>query len=140
MNPIQYRPTIRLQHYAPRAQIAAIVQGLRGEEAEGFRQIIAQAEARIADTPPLYAQDGKGDSATVHLHYFTGSADWFITELDPEEKIAFGLCDLFQDGGELGYVSTDEITAAGAELDLHFTPRTLAEVKAGREAFTPTAC
>ena len=84
--------------------------------------------------PKTYEQDGLGEEAVVHLHYFTGSADWWITEKDSDpdgegQVQAFGLADLFQDGGELGYISLVEILAAGAELDLHWTPKPLAHAR-----------
>ena len=44
-----------------------------------------------------------------------------------EQRDAFDLCG---DGGELGYISIAELIQLGAELDLHWTPRTLAEVRA----------
>lgn len=45
---------------------------------------------------------------------------------------AFGLADLGY-GGELGYISIVELLECGAELDLHWTPQTLAEVKRENE-------
>lgn len=51
---------------------------------------------------------------------------------------AFGVADLFGDGGELGYISIPEITAEGAELDFHWTPKTIAQVRSENEfAFPP---
>ncbi len=43
-----------------------------------------------ATTPALYAQDGKGDEAIVHAHYFIGGCDWLVTEYDQGERL-FGL-------------------------------------------------
>ena len=40
------------------------------------------------------------------------------------------LADLGMDCAELGYISIEELTEYGAELDLHWTPKTLREVKA----------
>lgn len=53
---------------------------------------------------------------------------------DPENKDfgqtqAFGLADLGMDFPEMGYINIEEITRLGAELDYHFTPTTLLEVK-----------
>lgn len=64
-----------------------------------------------ADTPPLYAQDGKGYDATVHAHYFIGSSDWLVTEYDPAEDVAFGWACLGgdRDSAELGYTSLAEL-------------------------------
>ena len=71
----------------------------------------------------------------VHLHYFTGSQDWYITERDTSEEQhqAFGLAD-FGDGGELGYISIAELIKHGVELDLYWKPRTLAEIRIQKAA------
>lgn len=89
--------------------------------------------------PALKAQAKVADPI-VHVKLFnpTGAATWYLLELDPEENLAFALCDLYGDGGELGYVSLDELAAfrgrfgLGIERDLHFIPKPLSEVKAVR--------
>lgn len=116
------------------SQRQAIKAGLRGEERQHFAQMLADLTHRINVMPKTYEQDGQGDAAIVHLHYFTSGADWFITEMDinPDgegQHQAFGVADLFQDGGELGYISIVELLRAGAELDLHWTPRQLGDVR-----------
>src|SRR3989442_851268 len=76
----------------------------------------------------------KGDAAIVYLHYFNGSMDWYITEKDMEaggQHQAFGLAD-FGDGGELGYISIVELIRNHVELDLYWTPCTLAHIRARR--------
>ena len=80
----------------------------------------------------VYEQGGKGDAAIVHLHYFTSSGDWYITERDTSvaQHQAFGSADLGY-GPELGYISIAELIANGAELDIHWTPRTLGEALSG---------
>ncbi len=112
---------------------------LRGEEGAFFAGKFREFATRIAAMPQTYDQDGKGDAAIVSLHYFAGGqASWWITEKDrgcPGDEAqhqAFGLADLFGDGGELGYISIVEILAAGGELDLYFTPKTLGAVRAAR--------
>lgn len=83
--------------------------------------------------PAIYAQDGMGDTATAHLHYFLGGSDWYITERDvcDQHVQAFGFAILNGDldNAELGYVSLEEIIQYGAELDLHWVPASLREVK-----------
>lgn len=110
----------------------------RGEEREFFRDKLCALADLVSKMPKTYEQDGKGDAALVGLHYFAGGrASWWITEKDagsvndpagvnPQHQ-AFGLADLFGDGGELGYISIAEILENGGELDLYFTPKTLAE-------------
>jgi len=122
-------------HNDPRAfigasQMAAISVCIRGEEGQFFKDKLCELSALISSMPKTYEQDGKGEDAIAYLHYFKGAADWYITEKDmeAEQHQAFGLADLGY-GGELGYISLVEILGAGAELDLYFKPRTLAEIK-----------
>jgi hypothetical protein len=105
---------------------------------------LAQFKAACAytQTPALREQDGLGDAAVAHVKLFDpcGAATWFITEYDPQTGEAFGLCDLFQDGGELGYLDLEDLAlqrgrmGIGIEIDNWFKPRTLAEVRTNRAA------
>ncbi|HVM50955.1 MAG TPA: hypothetical protein VMU04_23205 [Candidatus Acidoferrum sp.] len=109
----------------------------RGEEQEWFFDKVLELHQRITSMPRTYEQDGKGDQAVAYLHYFAGGqANAYITERDrePEQHQAFGLADLFGDGGELGYISLVEWLANGAELDFHFTPCTLGELRRRRDS------
>jgi Protein of unknown function (DUF2958) len=119
------------------SQRRCVLAGFRCEEAEFFFDKILELHALITAMPKTYEQDGLGDQAIVTLHYFAGGqANWYIIEKDQEtEQLqAFGLADLFGDGGELGYISLVELLACGAELDFHFPPRTLGEVRTRRAA------
>jgi hypothetical protein len=128
-----------LQHFIGPSQRHAIIAAMRGEERQWFADKLGEL-ARIVETmPATYGQDGKGDKAIAYLHYFAGGqASWWITEKDlgsPQDPIpgqqlqAFGLADLFGDGGEVGYISIAEILENGGELDLHFAPKTLGEIR-----------
>jgi len=88
---------------------------------------------RITTMPATYDTDGQGDDAIVNLHYFRGGCDWYVIEKDaePEQHQAFGWCDLGMGCPELGYVSIEELKKVGAELDLHWEPKALREVKRG---------
>ena len=87
--------------------------------------------------PPLYAQKALDEDAIVYVHFFNpcGVGDWWITEgsVKDDDFIMFGLCDL--GFPELGYVSLDELQGVrgplglGIERDLHWTPKTLREVR-----------
>jgi hypothetical protein len=113
-----------------RSQCAAILSGINGEEGEYFLGLVDQISTTIANMPKTYEQDGLGDQAVVHLHYFFRGMDWHITERDMEDEQmqAFGLADIGY-GPELGYIWLAEITESGAELDLYWTPKTLAALK-----------
>ena len=62
----------------------------------------------------------------VKLFTPDAGATWLLTELDPGNDLAFGLCDLGLGYPEVGYVSLDELRSLrGAlglpvERDLHF--------------------
>lgn len=85
-----------------------------------------------ATIPPLYATEKQVDP-TAWLKWFTpdSSWTWFVTEFDPEQKLAFGLVD-GQDT-ELGYFSLEELDASRGPLglrierDLWWTPRPLSQ-------------
>lgn len=117
-------------------QRRAVVSGLKGEERDYFVETLNRIAKTFADMPHTYQQDGKGDEAVAYLHFFRGGADWYITERDKSggelastHTQAFGLADLFGDGGELGYINLDELAEAGVELDFHWQPKTLAAIR-----------
>ena len=135
-------PTLR--QFIGKSQLSALGDACRGEERQWFKDRLCELADQLANMPETYAQDGMGDQAIVTLHYFAGgSANWWITERDSDpdgegQVQAFGLANMF--GGpndqeaELGYISIKEIIENGGELDLHFTPCTLAELKETRQA------
>jgi len=81
-------------------------------------------------------QNGSKDfKAVLKLFDPTGSSNWYLSELDPNTNIAFGLCDLGVGCAELGYVSLDELSnlkvkmGLGIERDLYYTPKTFEELQ-----------
>ena len=77
-------------------------------------------------------QDGsKSFKAVVKLFNPAGIGTWYLSELDPERNVAFGLCCLHEN--ELGYVSIDELQDFRGEMGLSierdrwFKPKTLEE-------------
>lgn len=116
--------------FISKSQRLALKSLVKGEEGSFYVNKIIELGERIMNMPKSYDQDGKGEEATVYLHYFMGSCDVWITEKDMEDGVsqAFGWTDLGY-GAELGYVSITEITEAGMELDFYFEPQTVAELK-----------
>jgi hypothetical protein len=116
------------------AQKIALAEACEGEEGAHFAKLLLDLGHLLETMPKNYEQDGKGDDAIAYLHYFLGGMDWFITERDMEDEQlqAFGYADLGMGCAELGYINIQEITALRAELDLYWTPKTLAEIKKGR--------
>ncbi|MHB8224999.1 DUF2958 domain-containing protein, partial [Acidithiobacillus sp.] len=131
--PLRKVPAV-LRPFLSQSQIRATEDGLRGEEKDFFAERMDTLAEMIAVMPKTYESDGKGDQAMVHLHYFHRGADWYITEKDSDpdgtgQVQAFGLADLGMDYPEMGYISIQEITRLGAEMDYHFAPRSLLELK-----------
>lgn len=118
-----------LRPFMSGAQLQIMRRNCRGEESEFFILKLREYAARVDAMPKPYEQDGKGDQAIVYLHYFKGNMDFWITERDSSDQQAqaFGLADLGY-GSELGYISIEEITSAGVELDLHWTPRPISQI------------
>lgn len=131
----------RLHDFIGAGQRAAILAGLRGEERAAFAEIVRDMCARLDAAPTTYETDGQGYAATAFLHYFIGGCDWWILELDRGadgdtpadfQRQAFGITSLGFEP-EMGYISISEVLAIGAELDLHFAPRTVREILGGAE-------
>lgn len=122
--------------FLSKMQLSAMVDACWGEEGKYFMQKFIDLAQLIDAMPKTYEQDGMGDQATAYLHYFTSGSDWYITEKDMNGGIlqAYGYAILNGDDecAEVGYISIEELTRHGAELDLHFTPCRLAEIKARR--------
>ncbi len=130
----------KLKGFLGPAQIFVVKQGFRGEERQFFFDRVVELATIVEFMPKTGEQDGKGGEAMIYLHYFAGGqANFHIMEKDmgcagdtPEQfqSQAFGLADLFGDGGELGYISIPEILANGGELDFYFQPCSLAQLRA----------
>lgn len=123
--------------FIPAPELSMILEGLHGEERSYFSGIIGRLVGTLKSMPTSYQTDGQGQAAVAHLHYFKGGSDWWITELDAgseddeepgHQRQAFGLADLGY-GAELGYIDIEELVANHVELDLHWTPRPLSEIK-----------
>lgn len=77
-------------------------------------------------------QDGtKEFKAVLKLFNPTGAGTWYLSEMNPDTNVAFGLCHITDK--ELGYVDLNELAnfkgqmGLGIERDRLFTPKTLKE-------------
>lgn len=110
-----------------------LVQNLakNSEEKEHFTELLIGWNKKIIEMPKTYEQDGKGEDAVAHLHYFINGSDFYITEKDIEDEQyqAFGLVSLNGNEPELGYISIKELLDCGVEFDLSWIPKKIKELK-----------
>lgn len=121
-----------LCHFIAAPQLSVLRKNCYGEEGEWFKEKLCSLADTIEKMPRPYKTDGKGDTAVAHLRYFgRGDMEWHITERDssPEQYQAFGLANIGY-GAELGYIPIQELIENNVEIDLHFEPCTLKEIKA----------
>ncbi len=130
------KAVMSLRGFIPSTQLDVMGKLCRGEEGDFFRGKFLEFAERVANMPKTYEQDGMGDDAIAHLHYFSSGCDWYITEKDmeTEQRQAFGYANLGY-GGELGYISLVEICRhPRVELDLHWAPKELWKIKLAEAA------
>jgi len=129
-----YHTINKLRNFLSRTQYLVLRELARGSEAKFFTERLSVIEATIEKMPVTYDQDGKGDAAIAHLHYFIGGSDFYIIEKDVEGEVeqATGYASINGGDFELGYISIREIVEAGAELDLHWTPAPISQVTQSR--------
>ena len=84
-------------------------------------------------------QDGtKTFKAEVKLFNPCGIGTWYLSELNPDTNVAFGLCELHEK--ELGYVSIDELEEIELpfflkiERDLYYQPTHFSDLMQSRGA------
>lgn len=129
-----------LRHFIPSLQRRTLLELVRkGEEAQYFREKVAEILKVVETMPKTYGQDGKGEDAIVYLHYFGGSFDAWITERDAGDGTgdqaqhqAYGKSSSGGDPDyEYGYISLPEMFGSmrSVELDLHWTPKALKDIK-----------
>ena len=101
-------------------------------EASTFQKRPAYRYIRKSDKLPALRDDGKSASlARVKLFNPTGAGTWYISEYDPETRMAYGYADIQE--GEYGYISMAELVdfrgqfGLPIERDLHWSPRPLSE-------------
>lgn len=111
-----------LRKIVPHAQLLMML------DSNELQTLIPQIIEQIRATPKLYEQEQKGMKALVYLHYFFNQSDWYVSELNLEEDLAFGYVCLNGDHemAEIGYFSISELVSiAVINIDLHWTYQTL---------------
>lgn len=131
---LKRKPTIEpstlatCRKFIPSHQLRFIRELIKGEEGEFFAEALTKLESEWNAMPELGAVDG--DSAIVRIHLFAPSADWWLVERSMDDvNEAFGIADMGY--REMGYIPLDEIIQLrGVEVDLHWHPKTVAEIMA----------
>ena len=73
----------------------------------------------LSTLPNLYSTDGvRGDMPAVYVFTPAAQGTWVLWEYDPEEELAFGLCDLGLGFPELGYVAVGQLMNARGQFGL----------------------
>ena len=129
-NALQQLEELKVAELISTPQYEAIKSLLRrSEEKAFFIEAVDYIYSICNVMPKMLEQDGKGENAIAYLHYFTSNCDFYITEKEVGEEgtLAFGL--VSSSDCELGYISIAELVHVGAEIDLHFTPKRLGEIK-----------
>lgn len=118
-----------LTRFVGRRQLHAMIELYESEDGQFFKDKLVEWAGVINTMPKTHEQEDKGGEAIAHLHYFMGGFDWYILEKDmeTEQLQAFGYANM--GFPELGYISIEEITQYGAELDLHWKPTKLADIE-----------
>ena len=143
----QAQPIARFMGWPQWASLQSLMSG--SEESEFFQGVAADLAQRIEAMPVIGGQEDSDAAQTVYLHYFLGASDVWVLEKDVggqidiaqfghlekdvgggvEQVFAFALLNADYQMAELGYVDLSELLLLGFELDFHFSPKPLAEVR-----------
>lgn len=119
-----------LQPFIGNRQLQALKMLCKSPDGEWYRNRLNELLQTFNNLPELYSNEELGEQAIIKLHYFTPSSDFYITEIDNEHQIAFGLMHIFE--AELGYINVPELVDCNAEIDLHWSEKTITDVKGER--------
>lgn len=119
-----------LKGFVSHSQLKALEQGVLGEESQYFIERIQNLVDIFNKMPKTYETEGQGEDAIIYFHYFKNGVDWFIIEKDREidQYQAFGYT-LTSTGSDLGYISLVELAENDVEIDLHWTPKPVGDIK-----------
>jgi len=121
--------TTQLNQFISKPQLDVLQTGIEGEEGDYFKTLLKDTKDIIDHMPQTYdTSEMDSKDITVHLHYFLGGFDWFVTEKDMEAEQLQAFRYVKMQDNELGYINIKELIANHVELDLHWTPVKLSEV------------
>lgn len=124
-----------LERYIPKMELAVLRGNAKSEEKDFFIELLLDVEKQIKGMPGLYETYNLGpDKIQIGMHYFGGTTDFWLYELDQEtgEGTAFVCLNGDSDCAERGPVYIPEIVGLRfMALDLYWnTDKTLQEVMA----------
>jgi len=101
------------------------------------------SEEELRKLPKLYETEKVSlEEKLIHMHFFIGGCDWYISEYDQDNHLFFGYAILNNDlqNSEWGYISYDElrdINVRGIEIDrdLYWKPQRALEIEQIKEAY-----
>lgn len=129
-DPIQALAAIK--HFLSREQAKVMRTLMDGEEGPYFQDKAREMAGIILGMPKTYETSNNPDP-TIYLHYFNGGSDWYIFERDmyaeQHQAYCYACLNGWYDSAEIGMVSIEELRESGVELDLHWKPRPLSEIK-----------
>ncbi len=103
------------------------------EESGFFKEIAAHLRRSVEAMPAAGGQRLDEEAPMVYLHYFLGASDvWVLEKAEGggvEQVFAFSLLNGDHQMAELGSVDLSELLPVGFELDFHFEPKPLSEVR-----------
>lgn len=122
-----------IMKFMPPTQRTAFLQALNGSEYKYFEEVVNRLNEVIKSAPAIYGTDGlKTDEIKPVLHYFWNNIDIYVVEIDTTGcNQHFGYTSLGLGYFEGGYVKLDYLfeELPLLNLDLHFTPATIADYK-----------
>lgn len=132
-----------LSNFMSAVQRRALTYLLGGEESSYFIEQVTRTVKAVTNTPLTYQTESiETADKVLHLHYFKGGIDAWIVERDMgdspsdnglgEQHQAYGkitLCGGGWEEAEWGYISIKDLIDHGVELDLHWEPKTVKEMK-----------
>ena len=127
-------PAQVLATYMGRPQCVVLQSLMDGSEESGFfKEIAAHLRRSVEAMPTAGGQRLDEEAPMVYLHYFLGASDvWVLEKAEGggvEQVFAFSLLNGDHQMAELGYVDLSELLLVGFELDFHFEPKPLSEVR-----------
>ena len=121
---------VRYNNLVGKEQLNVFRYLMQSDEGSFFNETINELMEIANEMPRTYeTKDIAENNKIAHLHYFKGGFDFYMVEMDalPELSKCFGFIKGHET--EWDYISLPDILKAGVELDLHWTPKSIAEIK-----------